>query len=362
MFFYYGIILYVVVISMLFNDFSPKDKKIIVYLTMPVLWAVSAFRNINIGNDTVEYIRVFELVKNNNNILLFADRYELGYLILNKATSIFFNNPESILVVTSTIIYFGYSRFILKFSKDPGFSVLLFIIMGYFTQSLNLIRFQLACVFLLLAYEMLMSNKIKSYLSFVIIAFLFHKTAIVFLIAYPLSKLKLNKKNLIRTTIGTMIAYVYLVPIMNYLSELLNYYNNYSDSSYSESGIKIASVLFLFLTAVLLLLVYFIRKNNINFLKYNTNEDSMTFLLFIGACLLFISFKFTLLDRVSDYFRIYSIVLIPNMMIYINDKYKRLFISLLIILLFLASFLFINIYRPNWNHIYPYETWLFKNK
>ena len=88
----------------------------------------------------------------------------------------------------------------------------------------------------------------------------------------------------------------------------------------------------------------------------------MILLLYVGACILLLSFKFNLLDRVSDYFRIYSIILIPNLIKYVTSKDRRMIYSLSIIVLFVIYFSFIHLARPEWNNIYPYETWLKGNK
>lgn len=358
MLFYYGLIVYVILITITFNNIESKNKAIVVYLTMPVLWFVSAFRNYSIGNDTLEYLRVFDLVKNTDSIFLFTDRYEVGYLVLNKMVSFFTSNPVFIIVVSSTIIYIGFSRFIIKFSKNPGFSVLLFILMGYFAQSLNLIRFQLACTFLLFAFEKLSENKNKSFVFIVLFAFLFHKTAIIFLLALPLKYLKLNTKNLSFIGISTVIVYILFDPVFKYITNLFNYYIDYSSTAYFDGEIRLASILYFLITISILLFVYFIRNNNEKYFEKSKYEDFMIMLLFVGACILLLSFKFNLLDRVSDYFRVYSIVLIPNILLFVKDKYRRLIYSLLICLLFLVYFSFIHISRPEWNNIYPYETWL----
>lgn len=358
MLFYYGLILYIILIDIVISNITPKNKTIVVYLTMPILWFISAFRNYNIGNDTLEYLRLFNLVEDSNSILLFTDRYEIGYLILNKIVSMFSSNPASIIFVSSTIIYFGFSRFIIKFSKNPGLSVLLFVLMGYFAQSMNLIRFQLACVILLYAFEKLLENKNKSFLLIVLIALLFHKTAIIFLVALPLKYLKITLKSITLIGTSTIVVYALFDKVFSYITNLFSYYIDYSNTAYFNGEIRLASILYFLITISILLFSLLIRRNNKQYFENSEYEDFMLLLLFVGSCILLLSFKFNLLDRVSDYFRIYSVILVPNILLFIKDKYRRLIYSLLICLLFLVYFSFIHISRPEWNNIYPYETWL----
>lgn len=359
--FYFFVILYVLTVYIFMSNFFPKKRKTLLLFTMGVLFIISALRNYTIGNDTYEYIRLYEIVKNTefSNLMPIVKRYEIGYVFLNKIISVFFDNPYAILVFSSIFIYIGYSRFILKFSKNVGLSVVLFILMGYFAQTLNIIRFQLALVILLLAFEKIVESKKIQFICLVLVAFLFHKTAIVFLVVLPLKKLGINRKNLIFISGGTIFIYLMFSNLMSYFTKIFNYYIDYSNTAYLDGEIRIASVIYLILTLFILIFIFLVRKlNKVNNEKIPFEENFMLLLLFIGACILVISFKFNLLDRVSDYFKVYSIVLLPNSLQYLNNKYKKLLYSMSCVVLFFLYFSFIHLSRPEWNNIFPYETWI----
>ena len=96
MWLYYALIFYILIgaIIIYLNGTSKNRDKLYTFLIMGILLFMSAFRSINVGNDTDEYIAIFNEVKLNGigNLL---DRYEIGYLLLNQLASTIFKSPQS---------------------------------------------------------------------------------------------------------------------------------------------------------------------------------------------------------------------------------------------------------------------------
>lgn len=76
----------------------------------------------------------------------------------------------------------------------------------------------------------------------------------------------------------------------------------------------------------------------------------------LGLAISIISIRFSLLDRVSDFFTVYAIVLLPNTL---KNKRKNLnlsvFLYYILLLTFFIYYIVIIVYRPEWNKVYPYE-------
>ena len=85
----------------------------------------------------------------------------------------------------------------------------------------------------------------------------------------------------------------------------------------------------------------------------------MLFFVFLGALIIFISFKFNLLDRIASYFTVFSIVLIPNSINNMRLKHTRILMIVLVVIGFFMNQFIKQIYRPEWNKIYPIELILF---
>lgn len=155
---------------------------------------ISAFRGRNIGNDTCKYLDLFNKVRFKS-ITELKDRYEIGYLYLNKMLSLISDNQQIILIVTSCIILICYAYFIKIFCKCLVECISIFIL-GYFTSSMNTIRHQIALGLVLISYKYIKENKIFKFLILILVASTFHSTSIIFLISYPISKLKINFRNI----------------------------------------------------------------------------------------------------------------------------------------------------------------------
>src|SRR5574344_935212 len=98
------------------------------------LFFVSGFRSINVGSDTNEYFDMFNLVSSTewNDIPSLFNQMEFGWAYFNKVLSCIWNDPQILLIATSFITQGCMLFFIGKNSKNPAFSVLLYILLYFF--------------------------------------------------------------------------------------------------------------------------------------------------------------------------------------------------------------------------------------
>ena len=225
MWFYYGLLIYVLILSVVLCTYrkSQKAKLIYVILSLGLPAFLAMFRSEYVGNDTSVYASLFYKIASSANYLNYAHRYEIGYIYLNKVLSSIFDNHQILLVITSGYIYFVFGRFIYKYSKSPWLSVFLFFTMRYFDMSMSVIRQMLAIATLILSYDYIIEKKpLKFYLT-VLIACLFHVAAIVFLPAYHISKFKISNKFTITMLIFTGVSFYYFDKILTlglYISQV----------------------------------------------------------------------------------------------------------------------------------------------
>lgn len=360
---YYGLVIYIIATGIFFNT-SGRNKKNIIYmiLTMGVLLTLSSLRSQNVGNDTDNYISLFKDIQLKG-ISGLVERYELGYLLFNLAISKITSNSQCLLIVTSIFIFIGYSKFIYKYSENKFISVYMFFTLMYFGFSLSGIRQAMAGIMLLKSYEYIIKkNKIK-FIIIVIIASLFHSTAILFLIAYPISKIKYSFKVLLISSSITATCYTIFPVILKVFMSIFYRYDYYQGSEYFNGQIRIASVLNLLIFLIIFAFASIVKYNKCEFdsckisiLEQNRLQErnSQMMLLLIGILIMFLSLKLNILDRVAMYFHVYSIIVLPNSIQKIkNKKLKVLIILLTIYSLFIYSTA-VKIIRPDWQHIFPY--------
>lgn len=353
MWLYYTLIVYIIAIAILLNSINLKNKKgIYLFMVFSILIILASLRDKTIGNDTHVYMNLFTKLQNIK-LEYYSDRYEIGYLFLNKFVGIFSKNPQSILVTTSIIILSSYSRFIKRYSKNVYVSTILFFLLGYFGSSMNTLRHQLAIVILFFSYKYIREKKFMKFILVVIMASLFHNTAIIFLIAYPVSKLKVNLKVIVCFMAMTVLVYTLFAPIFKSLLSKMEKYSYYLNSVYLNGEVRLATIINILISlSIILFGLILIKRNKV---KLDNDIRIMTMFLITGISISIISLKFNLLDRVAEYFQIFSIIYLPNVINLIKVRERRYIYIILIIVLFLLYSLSIQYFRPDWNRIFPYK-------
>lgn len=235
------------------------EKKYLLYISFGLLAILICFRNFTIGNDTQEYVNLFSLSYRTDLLQQLTSRYEIGFLFFNKVVYLINSNPHFYIFISGCIISVGYFKLIRDYSENYVFSVILFLLLGFFSNATNTLREQLAFFFLVFSYDSLKKNRIKSYFLFTFIAFLFHKTSIVFLLSYIAKKIEFNKRNVIAATCFMILAYYFFDSILNILISSLNFYTDYSNSIYRNGIIRQATILQVFIHISIFLFVFILK-------------------------------------------------------------------------------------------------------
>lgn len=352
---------YLIVLYMANIIVSKKYRRFFIISGMAPLLILSGLRNIEIGNDTLNYVGLFNGIARTTELSVYVNgRYEIGYILYNYILSFISTNELFFLFFTSTILIYSYSFIIDKYSKNIMISIILFLLCGFWAESMNIIRMQIAIVILLFSYESIKANNLKKFICYILFAVLFHKTSIIFLLAYPLYHSKLKIKHYLFIFLCLFFAYYYFTPLLEFIAQKMNFYTDYSNTIYQDGNVRLASVINILITFVYLLILLFIKYKIFECTKKEIQEDqseidiSIKFLI-MTWCINILSLKFNLLDRCSDYFFVFMIFLLPNVIESINDRKLRNIIYILFILFYIIYFFTILIYRPNWNHIYPYK-------
>lgn len=335
---YFILVIYILLLGLYLSSGKESDLKqrIYLYLTFGLLTVLAALRAETVGNDTIEYLRLFENISITKDLSYFSPRFEIGYVYLNKILSLISYNPQIILIVTSSLIMYGFMRFIKKYSKIPMLSVFMFFSLGYYGMTMNTIRLNLAIVLILFSYDFLKKNKLFKFIIIVILASLFHRTAIVFLIALLMRKLSISLKLIMAIMITSSLLYILFPTILNLLFSIFPTYQYYVGSVYLDGEIRLASIMNILVGLSIILLGAITKYNNMNLVTDEiikekdsrrkseeeiVNDEQLMFLfLIISVAITFLSFKFNLLDRVSDYFLVFSIVYLPNAIKHVKEK------------------------------------------
>ena len=327
-----------------------------------VFYVLFAFRSQEVGNDTVAYIELyskFEQTSYSKLLAIYYGRFEIGFLLYCKLLSLIWACPQFLFIVSGIIILTSFYRLIIKYSNFILLSVFLFFTLRLFDDSLNVLRQVIAVCFVICSYAFLRKQKIVPFVFWVLVAFLFHKSAIIFLLAWFIIRVKINK-GLIYTWAVVLLTVAVVAPFI--ISLLFS--NNiipayYLNSEYLNSG-KIAPILLLLISLVICLFglyskVYQIPHDEQAKGKAIFDNKNMLILQMFACILLVFNIYFAVILRVAAYFQVFSIILLPNALRSIKNRHTYLIFLTLIIVVFMLYFVITITFRPEWNRVYPYS-------
>lgn len=355
----YLIIVCFLLFSFFFNvDKNEKSKKRWLIFTFLILTFVSAIRSYTVGVDTSQYYSAFKVITGIEWEQFKLTRYEIGFFYLNKIISLFSNNPQSLLIITSIIIIPSVGYIIYKYSNNVVFSTLLYVLLNIFFFHMTGMRQSIAISILLFSIPLLEKKKYLKFCFMVVLASLFHSSSIIFLLAIILDKIKYNNKNIIYIILITAFCFIFLKPIFIYITGFLGKYAGYATSE--DFGV---SNYFGALFQFLLTLATFIFCNFM-FIKFEKKDKSDKrfnydefFLKMLSLDVIFqcMAMKMNIIGRMNQFFWIYAIIIIPNLIAKENKAKTRLMLYIGIIFIALVYWLIIGIYRPEWNGAIPYS-------
>ncbi|MEG1028064.1 MAG: EpsG family protein [Oscillospiraceae bacterium] len=168
-----------------------KRKNIFAFLSFLSICITSALRY-NVGVDFHSYYWMYSVIANGDKI-----HAEKGYRFLNELLINFTSEPQAIFVVTSIIItgLFFYGCF--KYSPKPAMSLFLFITMGYLFSSFNILRQYIAIALIFASLKLIKENKFLPFLLIILVAMTFHKTAIIMIPLFFLTRLRLKQSYMV---------------------------------------------------------------------------------------------------------------------------------------------------------------------
>lgn len=353
---HYSLIASFLLIVPLFSNIlkSYKAEKTGFWLSIGVLMFLAAFRASSVGNDTEEYLRIFEETISSG---IYESRYEIGYLWFNKLLGYISLDSQIVLIASSIFIFYSFGRFIWKYSHMPWLSLFLFFTYGFFSSSVNIVRQSLAMAILLFSYDYLLQGKNFKFVLSVLFASLFHTTAFLFISCYICRKLHITLK-LVIIFVGMSILLSCLFSVLlDSLFEVLTEYEHYKDGKYSGET-RLASILYIAISSLIFVFSWCILKQKKLQIKFSNFQflcnNCMLITVLIAVACYIVSLKLNLLDRIAIYFNMISIVLWPNAICRLTNRNRILFISCTVLFFFVYSAIIIT-YRPEWNSLYPYS-------
>ena len=279
-----------------------------------VLIVAIALLRFDVGWDYVNYYQAVT----NNDIKRFEPLSQLFFCI-----AIFFECPHLIFLLFGIPTYLLIFSTIRKYSRNVGFSILLYFCFFYL-ESLGFIRQALAVAICFWAVKYIFCRRFVPFLLCIVVAILFHYSAVIVLLAYPLyQKVKL------KYLMWSLPALFIIRELFLILLGTLGMYTTYLEELYTMQGGSL--IRFFYIILFFSLLIFKNAKNDAN--------DNYFFFM-IGLALAFpFLFGSHLGVRLSSYFFIYYLLLILDVILKASMKflYVMVAISFLLLTLYLTT-------------------------
>lgn len=337
----YSIILYstIAILTAILAELSVKVKtklarnlNVFFMLFIPSLFAGLRY---GIGTDYPTYSKIFEYAKYG-----MQTRVEIGYDYLNIIVSKLGGNVQIVLFIATFITtFFIYLSLISQKDKiSVGIGMLVYMLLFY-QSSFNVVRMMLAVAISLYNIKNIQERKFMKFIFWLVVAMSFHTSAIVLMPIYFMcnfiseKKYKFIRWGLYLVVFMFMLNYNQILqPIFDSIS-IFNYYTKYLDNSGGNTyGISLSIIYFIYLIPGFFLNRKIVEKEKRYFLFYT--------LLILGI-LLKLSGYFTAgyVDRISTYFLIVLVIVVPYYLKELANKKNLIFGYMFIIYIFVMWFL-----------------------
>lgn len=273
-----------------------------------VLCLYAGLRGHNLQTDIPTYVQMYEKYSRFSlrqiMTVFSSDMKDPTYFFTAWLFSRFFTDVQWWLAIVAAFYIIVVLVVIYKESEKPLMSLIMLLALGYLSFVLSGLRQSIAMSFAMIAYLYIKKKKPIRFILAVIVASLFHLSAIMFLIAYPLARLKLGFWHVVAFGVMLLLFTGFQSAVRNFLTQVLgdSQYGSYADNetALNFSGFIIQICMFVF---------------NLLYYKNVTEKDKDAIVLynlaFIGLSLQLFSSMIAEFFRLSYYFSFANILLVP---------------------------------------------------
>lgn len=283
---------------------------------------------------------------NPNNVNV--EKVEIGYkLLMRLAYKIFGEYSFLFFLLCAILTIIPVYVLIKKKAKYPSESLFYFVTLGFYVLSFNMVRQSIAMSLCFWALQFLFDKKFFKYMAIVVIACLFHITAIIMIPIYWISRTRLDTRKLIILMILLVLGGILFNPFFNYIASIIPQYNMYVNYNGEDAGIGTYLINIIYLVLIFLCIIS--RKS---ITENDKNNSILINIITLSTFFIVASFRGALFARLIYYWLMPITLLIPYLT-RIVKKIQRTSLQSLITIAFIAFYL---IYIYSFNGVYPYNS------
>lgn len=285
-------------------------------------------------------------------------RYEIGFDLLQKVCLLVSDDYHLLFfasaAVTVALIYYA----IYRWSKMPLLSIAIFLLGGLFFFSTNAVRQAIAIALFLNAIPYIAKRKPLNYCCLIVLAALFHKSAIILLVLYLTRLIKLNFTTGTLVCIAVAISGGYLVAaslqVGGLVSEQFAVYGHLE--KYLEGNFDFLDLGY---TVIAYAVFLYVRRGQKKLYRNNDEIRILTNILFVGLLIIIMTGYMFILFRIARYFTPVLIFYIPSLIVQLKTRQQRSMAAWLMVGCFVVVSFVVYGYLEM-DHAVPYKTFFFE--
>lgn len=329
---------------LLYQSKNANFKKTFCFFACLQAILLSGLRHIDVGADTFNYVGMFERVKGYSweylwdhliHILEYEDDVEPGFYISMKLFQIFSKNARIYLIVFAAFV--NIPLFVWFYKKSSNVFVSTLIYFSLFFAFVSTTGLRQTMVFVILCFigtKFIEERRLIPFVLLTLLCFTFHRSSIAMLPMYFIAYKRPTKTYFLICSILLCLLFIFRSQYTSLLAAIGGY-ENYT-AQYEGAG----TWTFSFVMIAILIVTIWKHKTILT-----VNKNSV---LYINGCLLAcILLPVTYIDpttlRVVFYYAIYTMFLVPDIILSFEDKEQKL-VHLIIVGLLL--FLYLRGFHP----------------
>lgn len=309
-----------------------------------VLFFLTAFRSHTVGADTYNYSTMFSRFASWS----FAHDFqykEPAFAVLCKIISLFTNDFQWLLIVVSIISIVPVAIVYIYEVEYPITTIVLLLSISNFYMFFSGMRQSIAISLGMIAFLFVRKKKFIPFLLIAVLAFFFHRTALILILMYPLYHIRIVKKSLFFVIPAMVLMFIFNQPIFEFLQGIISDYEGVGDT---DTG----AVTMLLMLIAFSVFAFVIPDDEL------MDEDDIgmrNFLLMATAVQMFVPLNLYVM-RMGYYFLIILPLVIPKVLVNTSYRWRQVaFVAHYVILAFFLLHFFITAESVNALKVFPYS-------
>ncbi|MBQ6540172.1 MAG: EpsG family protein [Oscillospiraceae bacterium] len=319
-------------------------KKAAMFLFFSVLLVLVALRAHSVGRDTSNYAVAFKRFSHWSfqRVLTYK---EPAFSLLCKGLSYLTDDFQWLVAISAFISIYPIFVLYKNEVEFPMTTVVLFLMLSNFYLLFSGMRQAIAVSLGVIAYVMTKRKKLIPFILIVVLAFLFHRSAMILGLMYPLYNMRIRKRSLFIVVIVMILIYVFNRQIFHFFQGIIQ---DYEDIGNKETG----AFAMLFLMIIFSIFAFVVPDES------RMDSDTIglrNFLLMATAVQMFAPLNY-LVMRMGYYYLIFLPITLPKIMKESSDRWRQVAAAAhYVILVFFALRFLLTAASSNTLDIFPYR-------